>query len=182
MGKFTHLKTPDYIPDYGMTHTPRPEHLSKVELEMKSKTMMQDLSPDFLDELMEEVNNSVDGDVVISSDMILEDIMEPAAKEIDLKMIGVTRKDLDRFQTEEWADNNIIPRNKYMREIAPGFWVDVYDVIEAFEVTDGGMQHALKKILACGQRGHKDEEEDRKDILVSIKRSNEIFEHKRLEK
>jgi len=66
-------------------------------------------------------------------------------------------------------------RNKYMREILPGVWIDVYDVIEAFQVNDGGMQHALKKILACGQRGHKDEATDRKDILASIKRSNEIF-------
>ena len=66
-------------------------------------------------------------------------------------------------------------RHKYMREIAPGVWVDVYDVIEAFGVTDGGMQHALKKILATGTRGHKDEAEDRKDILASVKRSNEIF-------
>ncbi len=66
-------------------------------------------------------------------------------------------------------------RNKYMREIMPGIWVDVYDVIAAFKVTDGGLQHALKKILACGQRGHKDEAEDRTDILASVSRSNEIF-------
>lgn len=65
--------------------------------------------------------------------------------------------------------------NKYLREILPGVWVDVYDVIAAFEVTDGGMQHALKKILATGKRGHKDEAEDRKDIMASVRRSNEIF-------
>lgn len=67
------------------------------------------------------------------------------------------------------------PRNKYDREIIPGVWVDVYDVIEAFEVTDGGLQHALKKILATGKRGHKNEIEDRQDILASVLRSNEIF-------
>ena len=65
-------------------------------------------------------------------------------------------------------------RNKYMREILPDVWVDVYDVISAFEVTDGGMQHALKKILATGKRGHKTETEDRVDILESVRRSNEI--------
>lgn len=70
-------------------------------------------------------------------------------------------------------------KNKYMREILPNVWVDVYDVINAFEVTDGGMAHALKKILATGKRGHKDEAEDRKDILASIKRSNEIFDRKK---
>ena len=66
-------------------------------------------------------------------------------------------------------------RNKYMREILPEVWVDVYDVINAFDVTDGGFQHALKKMLAPGQRGHKDEAEDRKDIMASVKRSNEIY-------
>ena len=66
-------------------------------------------------------------------------------------------------------------RNKYMREIVPSIWVDVYDIINAFNVTDGGMQHVLKKIVACGQRGHKDELEDRLDILASVKRSNEIY-------
>lgn len=70
------------------------------------------------------------------------------------------------------------PVNKYEREILPNVWVDVYDVIAAFEVTDGGMAHALKKILATGKRGHKDEAEDRKDILASVKRSNEIFNRK----
>jgi len=69
--------------------------------------------------------------------------------------------------------------NKYMREIVPGVWVDVYDVINAFDVSDGGYQHALKKILACGQRGHKNEQEDRRDILASVIRSNEIFDRGR---
>ena len=68
--------------------------------------------------------------------------------------------------------------NKYMKESSPGIWVDVYDVIAAFEVTDGGFQHALKKILACGKRGHKSEEEDRQDIIDSIQRSNEIYQQK----
>lgn len=67
-------------------------------------------------------------------------------------------------------------RNKYMREIKPDVWVDVYDVIRAFTVTDGALQHLLKKALAVGQRGHKDTSEDYKDILASAKRALEIFE------
>ena len=115
---------------------------------LKTSVINQDLSQDFLDELMEECNDTLDNLVAFS----IPD-----------------------------SDNNVIKRNKYMREIQPGVWVDVYDVIEAWGVTDGGFQHAIKKILACGSRGHKDEGEDRKDIHMSIKRSNEIFEHKRLE-
>lgn len=59
--------------------------------------------------------------------------------------------------------------------------IDVYDVIDAFNVTDGALQHALKKILALGNRGHKDEAQDRKDILESVVRSNEIFNRKQKE-
>lgn len=66
-------------------------------------------------------------------------------------------------------------RSKYHREILPGVYVDVYDVIGAFGVNDGGFQHALKKLLATGTRGHKDEAEDRKDIYDSVVRSNERF-------
>lgn len=65
--------------------------------------------------------------------------------------------------------------NKYMHEVLPGVWIDIYDVIDAFGLTDGGYQHALKKMLNTGSRGHKDEIEDRDDILASVKRSNERF-------
>lgn len=66
--------------------------------------------------------------------------------------------------------------NKYMREVKPGVWVDVYDVLRAWEVTDPCLQHLLKKALAGGQRGHKDLAEDLKDILASAKRAVEMHE------
>jgi hypothetical protein len=79
-------------------------------------------------------------------------------------------------KVERFIDGkNSFKSNKYMREVLPGIWIDVYDIIEAFDVSDGGMQHAIKKMLATGQRGHKNEATDRKDILASVKRSNEIF-------
>ena len=67
-------------------------------------------------------------------------------------------------------------KSKYHREILPGVWVDVYDVLAAFEVSDAGYQHAIKKMLATGKRGHKSEVEDREDIMASVKRSNERFD------
>lgn len=73
-------------------------------------------------------------------------------------------------------EKNTYQSNKYMREVLPGVWIDVYDLIDGFNVTDGGYQHALKKIVAVGQRGHKDEAEDRKDIYDSVVRSNERFD------
>jgi len=137
-----------------------------------AKKVVSDLPPDWLDDLMDEVNAETDGDIVTMDNMkeLLNEANDSVKHIVRPARMGLTE------------DRNVIPRNKYMREVAPGIWIDVYDIIDAFDVTDGGMQHALKKILACGSRGHKDEEEDRSDILASIVRSNEIFDFKRLEK
>lgn len=67
-------------------------------------------------------------------------------------------------------------RNKYDREIVPGVFVDVYDVLYAFGVEDGALQHLIKKALAVGKRGHKDKQEDYEDILASAKRALEQHE------
>lgn len=77
--------------------------------------------------------------------------------------------------------------NKYMRKIKSfeshdingspieiDVWVDVYDVIKAFNVTSGPMQHALKKVLCAGERGHKDLLEDLNDIIASVEREIEM--------
>lgn len=65
--------------------------------------------------------------------------------------------------------------DKYKREIKPGVFVDVYDVIDCYQVHSGALQHALKKILATGNRGHKSYEEDLIDILSSVERA--LFQH-----
>lgn len=72
------------------------------------------------------------------------------------------------------------PRNKYDREVVKGVFVDVYDVLAAFEVTDPCLQHLIKKALAVGIRGHKDAHEDYTDILDSSKRALEKYEEKSL--
>lgn len=77
--------------------------------------------------------------------------------------------------------------NKYMRKIKTfeshdingspieiDVWVDVYDIIKAFNVTSGPMQHALKKVLCAGERGHKDLLQDLNDIIASVEREIEM--------
>lgn len=64
--------------------------------------------------------------------------------------------------------------NKYQREIKPGVWVDVYDVLKAFSVVNPALQHLVKKALAVGQRGHKDAAEDLQDIIDSAIRAKEL--------
>ena len=63
---------------------------------------------------------------------------------------------------------------KYLREIKPGVWVDVYDVLRAFQVTDQALGHLIKKALAVGKRGHKGETQDYVDIRDSSERALEI--------
>ena len=46
--------------------------------------------------------------------------------------------------------------------------VDVYRVLNAFDVHDAATQHAIKKLLAAGNRGHKDYVQDLKEAIASI--------------
>lgn len=64
--------------------------------------------------------------------------------------------------------------NKYQREIKPGVFVDVYDVLKAFSVFNPALQHLVKKALAVGQRGHKGAAEDLQDIIDSAVRAKEL--------
>lgn len=64
--------------------------------------------------------------------------------------------------------------SKYHREIKPGVWVDVYDVLAAWGVSNPALQHLIKKALQPGNRGHKSREQDLDDIVASAKRAREI--------
>jgi len=73
--------------------------------------------------------------------------------------------------------------NKYTREITQtladedqGFTisVDVYDVLRAFNVTDPAIQHAIKKLLCTGIRGHKDSRQDLEEAVQSIERALDV--------
>jgi len=53
--------------------------------------------------------------------------------------------------------------------------VDVYDVLRAFEVTDPAVQHAVKKLLCSGNRGHKDRKQDLEEAVQSIERAIDVL-------
>lgn len=65
-------------------------------------------------------------------------------------------------------------RIKYHREIKPGVWVDVYDVLNAWGVSNPALQHLIKKALQPGQREHKDRATDLEDIVKSAIRAKEL--------
>lgn len=65
------------------------------------------------------------------------------------------------------------PQNKYDREIVGKYGsgkciVDVYRVIVAFSGNPPEIEHAIKKLLAGGKRGHKDEGMDYLEAIQSI--------------
>lgn len=65
--------------------------------------------------------------------------------------------------------------NKYHRTITSidgqRVTVDVYAVLVAFDVTCPAIAHAVKKLLAPGQRGHKDKAQDLGEARSSIDRA-----------
>jgi hypothetical protein len=73
--------------------------------------------------------------------------------------------------------------NKYDRTIQDKYddfqcTVDVYSVLEAFNVANSALQHLIKKALCVGIRGHKDTKEDLEDIIASAIRAYELEGYK----
>lgn len=75
----------------------------------------------------------------------------------------------DSATTEQPA----ITPSKYTKTIH-GVSVDVYDVLQAWSVSNPALQHLIKKALQCGQRGHKDNAQDLQDIIDSAIRAKEL--------
>lgn len=48
--------------------------------------------------------------------------------------------------------------------------IDVYRVLELFNVTDPCLQHAIKKLLCAGGRGAKDMEQDVQEAMDTLER------------
>lgn len=59
--------------------------------------------------------------------------------------------------------------NKYQRTL-PSTTVDVYDILQAYEVKSHALGHAIKKLLMAGQRGHKDYQQDLREAVQAIER------------
>lgn len=66
----------------------------------------------------------------------------------------------------------------YFKDVSQLDKIDVYAVLHLFEVTDPCIQHAVKKLLCTGKRGHKDFQKDIQDSIDSLVRCQEL--HKEL--
>ena len=65
--------------------------------------------------------------------------------------------------------------NKYQRQV-PSTAIDIYDVLKAYRVTCPATQHAIKKLLQPGERGHKDKLTDLREALASVERAIQMAE------
>ena len=60
--------------------------------------------------------------------------------------------------------------NHYFKSTVNLDAVDVYRVLELFEVTNPCLQHAVKKLLCAGGRGAKDMEQDVQEAIDTLER------------
>lgn len=68
-----------------------------------------------------------------------------------------------------------VTTNKYNRALMRNDGlIDVYDVLDSFEVKCPATQHAVKKLLAAGQRGTKTVRQDLEEAMASISRAIEL--------
>jgi len=65
------------------------------------------------------------------------------------------------------------PASKYHVQIK-GQWVDLYDILTAYSVTNPADAHAIKKMLCPGKRGAKDGIQDRREAIASLERAIEL--------
>jgi hypothetical protein len=76
-------------------------------------------------------------------------------------------------QSQDEFIDDFVTFGKYDRQ-CKGVVIDVYDVLQAFEVVNPALQHLIKKALCAGLRGHKKREQDLVEILESAKRAIEL--------
>ena len=66
--------------------------------------------------------------------------------------------------------------NHYFKDVSHLDRIDVYRVLDLFNVTHPALAHAAKKILCAGQRGHKDATKDIQEAHDSIVRYFKMIE------
>lgn len=66
-----------------------------------------------------------------------------------------------------------------VESIGGSITVDVYSVLEAFQVECPARQHAIKKLLCAGIRGKGDVRQDLQETLDAVRRAIELEEQRR---
>lgn len=90
--------------------------------------------------------------------------------------------ELANCMAEDWVARYDASKeeNKYMRD-CPYDQIDIYRVLNIFNVTDPCIQHAVKKLLVAGGRGHKDIETDIEEAIQALERWQDMREEEELD-
>lgn len=62
----------------------------------------------------------------------------------------------------------------YFKDVSTLNKIDVYRVLDLYEVTDPCVQHAVKKLLVAGNRGAKDKSKDIQEAIDTLTRWQEM--------
>lgn len=62
----------------------------------------------------------------------------------------------------------------YFKDVSHLKVIDIYRVLDLWEVKDNAIGHAIKKLLVAGGRGAKDAEQDVREAMVSLQRWQEM--------
>lgn len=91
------------------------------------------------------------------------------------KMLQTSSGFIINESINERATLEPVKKNKYLKSFN-GIELDVYDVIDIWQVNNPALQHLIKKALQAGDRGHKDLLTDMQDIIDSAIRAKQIAE------
>lgn len=62
----------------------------------------------------------------------------------------------------------------YRKDVSHLDTIDVYRVLQLFDVTDPCLQHSIKKLLCAGQRGAKTQDQDIQEAIDTLHRYQEM--------
>jgi hypothetical protein len=72
-----------------------------------------------------------------------------------------------------YEEGSHVKENPYKKAF-PYDTIDIYRVLQVYEVTDPCIQHAIKKLLCAGKRGYKEVEKDVEEAIQSLQRWEEM--------
>lgn len=67
--------------------------------------------------------------------------------------------------------------SKYHRALN-GYWIDIYDILDVYEISNPADQHAIKKMVMPGDRGVKSAIQDRHEAILSLRRAIQLDSRK----
>lgn len=67
--------------------------------------------------------------------------------------IDLVKGEVTPNQAREHMQGEVRPHSHYFKDVSKFQFIDVYRVLQLFNVTDPCLQHAVKKLLVAGGRG-----------------------------